>query len=78
MQQVTLRMQAYAYVPELPPIKEEALELLREELERVKDGRRGSTLFARGLSDEDALVMLNELIWFVENHLFTERSSSAS
>ncbi|KRR21312.1 hypothetical protein CQ14_06595 [Bradyrhizobium lablabi] len=74
----SLRLQAYACVPEFPPDadKEELLKLLSEEVQRVRDGRT-STFFAaewHGFSDEDVLVMLNELIDFVQNCFFRERS----
>lgn len=74
---LSLRMEAYAVVPELPPDQEAALAMLEEEVAKVKEGK-ASTFFASTISADDALIMLNELIWFVRNHLFRERSSSAS
>jgi hypothetical protein len=76
-QELALRMGAYAIVPDLEPNQEKCLAHLEYERSGIRAGRR-SDLFATGVSDHDALVMLDELIWFASNHLFQERSSSAS
>jgi hypothetical protein len=75
--EMALRMGAYAIIPDLEPNQKSCLAKLEQERSGVRAGRK-SELFATGVSDQDALVMLDELIWFASNHLFSERSSSAS